>query len=925
DQDGDLDMFLLQHTVHNPTNYEPRAKALAQRDSASADRLFRNEGGSFVDVSKAAGLNAGRLGYGLDVSVADINLDGWPDLFISNDFHENDYLYINDQHGGFSEEATLQFQHTSRFSMGVDVADINNDGWQDILTLDMLPSDRYILKSSLGEDGFDVFQFKIGHGYQHQYARNNLQLNRGNGTFSEIACLAGIYATDWSWSPQFGDFNHDGRADIFISNGIPRRMNDIDYINFQTGDENIQYKLENNLITDAELQLIQKMPEIKLINPLFINDGSLSFTDISQDLPGSRPTYSSGTVLIDLEGDGDLDIITNNIQDAPSIYLNHACTTDPAVVNHAEENYLKLTFAGPVGNRDGIGTTIKLSIGETTRKFEYYPTRGYLSSSHNGLHIGLGADKPTNAEVLWPNGQTQSVDLVLNKTQLISYRPDSIGITASMTSAPPWQEISTDVGLLFDHEENPFVEFNREPLMPFMVSREGPALAIGDVNGDGLDDIFLGSSKRRSSRLFVQDFSGHFSSWQSSLFDEDALFEDVDACIVDFDLDGDLDLFIASGGNEYRGTSEALSQRAYQNIGQGRLQRFDPFVGAYVTAAAVIPVHANADAYPDFFLAGRAVTSSYGTIPTSTLWINNQDGTFRMAQSQLPLEGQIGLVRSGRAVDFDQDGDEDILLAAEWMPPLLLTNSGAGQFELETLGDQKGWWNTLVPFDLDQDGDLDLIAGNTGLNTRLKPTNEEPLRLYVGDVDQNGQDEQLLTYFLNGHETLFPNHAEVIKQLPGLRKKFLYAKDFASAELSDLVDPSILSETTIFEVNQMESGILVNEEGSFRWSSFPKEGQFAPLHAFVPVSANDNETSWLALGNFYENNIEMGRYDASYGHLIKIGSDLSMSVSKLPGLDITGQSRRSSSITIRDQRCYVVARNDASALLLRAPQTLDRL
>lgn len=915
DRDGDLDVFLLNHSIHQNGTFGRRADFQDKQSEVSGDRLLRNdsEGDAihFTDVTTGAGIYSTAIGYGLGIVVGDINLDGWPDIYVGNDFHENDYLYLNQQNGTFREALTEQMMHTSRFSMGVDMADINNDGWSEVVSLDMLPYDPYILKTSLGEDGFNIFRFKIGYGYNHQYARNNLQLNNGDGTFSEIGMYAGIYATDWSWTSLLFDFDQDGWKDLFISNGIPRRMNDIDYVNFRLGDEDVEWKTDNNFLATEELSIVKKIPQAKIPNKFYHNNGDLTFSDLAGRIRGDRPTYSNGAAYADLDNDGDLDVVVNNIDDAPFIYQNLTRDQDSIA-----GNYLSISFRGAPQNPLAIGARIIVWKGESRLVAEHFLTRGFQSSVAPGLMIGLGDTSDIRQiAVIWPDGTTEALSgLKYNQLNPLTWREglpafDFASLRNKTAPDARMKDITADAGLDFMHQENPFVEFNREGLMPYMVSSEGPALAVGDVNGDGREDVFIGSAKREQSALFLQGADGVFYNATPATILADSLFEDVDAVFADLENDGDLDLVIAAGGNEYRGEAEARIQRAYLNDGKGNFVRKDLFPGVYLTASCMLPGDFTGDGFVDFFIGGRAVPNEYGIIPPSYLMRNRGDGSFEEVTAVYSEAlSHAGLVKDGAWQDMDGDGDLDLLLAVEWQPLQLYLNEG-DHFRREDLNDLSGWWNFALPYDFDGDGDIDILAGNLGENARFRPTKEDPLRMYVADFDDNGQIEQVLTYYLGGQEIPFANHAELIKQMAPLKKKYLYAKDLALASMADVFGKSRLEKAMKFEANFLQSAYFENTgNGQYTTHVLPRELQFSTLESAC-VRDPEHPGSVMVGGNFYDSNIEMGRYDASYGHLLSIGPNGALSASPL-GIASKGQVRRIAQVQIKGQTCYILAKNN---------------
>jgi hypothetical protein len=915
DLDGDLDMFQLNHSLHNNGTFGKRASFQGKIDELSGDKLLRNDNGHFVDISVEANIQSTILGYGLGIAVSDINLDGWPDIYVGNDFHENDYLYINQQDGTYQEMITSQLKHTSRFSMGVDIADLNNDGFSEIISLDMAPDDPYILKTSLGEDGYDVFQYKINFGYHHQYARNNLQLNNGDNTFSEIGLFAGVDATDWSWAPLLFDFNHDGYKDIFISNGIPRRMNDIDYVNFMTSDNDLKEKTSNNILDEEDMAVVEMIPKIKLPNRFFVNNKDLHFRDITNSINNNKESFSNGAAYADFDNDGDLDIVVNNIEDAPFIYKNLQIENDIQ-----ESAYAFINLIGPPANVMAIGAKlIAYKKGEILIT-ENFPARGYLSNVQISLHIGLGDPTLLDSLLLvWPDNTYEIINQnEINKFVTKHWQPDlpSFDFTglAKTEVYDSFKNITEETNIDFVHDENPFNEFNREPLIPGMVSTEGPALAVGDLNGDGMDDVFIGSAKRRVSELYLQVNDGSFKKSTPSIIRNDSIFEDVDAVIIDIENDGDLDLIVAAGGNEYRGENEYRKQRVYVNNGSGQFEKKYPFSDAFMTASCVLPADFNNDGLVDIFFGGRAVPHNHGVVPESYLFQNNGNGQFKDVTKEIANSlSTTGMVKDGNWIDIDKDGDQDLILAIEWQPIKIYLNNN-GHFEERSINDLTGWWNFVLPYDFDHDGDIDILAGNTGENSKLKPSLEEPVRMYVADFDQNRQIEQILTYFKNGVEIPFANFDDLTRQMPGLKKEFLFAKDFAKASLTELFGKNSLKNAIMYEANTFSSAYFENTgEGLvFKTHNLPWQLQLSSLNAACIVnSADTNATNLMIGGNFYDCNIEMGRYDANYGNILTIGQKGTFKVSSLGKLRIDGQIRRIKKLKRLGNEVFLLGINDS--------------
>lgn len=920
DMDGDLDMFLLNHSVHRNGSFAPRQNFLGTYDSLSGDRVYRNDGNRFTDVTRQCGINSSAISYGLGVVVSDINLDGYPDLYVGNDFHENDYLYINQHNGTFKEEINDHMMHTSQFSMGVDVADANNDGYPDIISMDMLPSDPYILKRSLGEDDYDIFQYKIAAGYNYQYTRNNLQFNRRNGKFSEIGLYSGVYATDWSWAPLWMDFNNDGLKDLFISNGIPKRMNEMDYVNFVSNDE-IQRKIEENDMGEKELALVNKFPEIKIDNKLFLNTGNMSFRDMAGQIKGDRGSYSNGAVYADLDNDGDLDVIVNNINEAALIYENRN--------NDGKKSaYAELTLKGSEKNRNAIGAKAILFVkGGQVRTYEKSPVRGFQSSMEVPLHIGLVNTSIDSAFLVWPDNTFQRLQLdTAHPQQTITYEKGLplfryTDITDhEVATTKPVADITQQTGLMYRHKENTYSDFDREPLIPHMLSTEGPALCVADINQDGREDVFIGASRDEKAGVFLQTAEGRFIRMQEPALDADSAMEDVDAVWADVNKDGYPDLVVASGGNEFFGPDMHLQPRVYLNNGKGLLTReANAFDNIFLTASCVLPCDFNGDGNIDFFIGGRTIPWQYGATPDSYLMQNDGHGHFRDVTEQLaPGLKKIGLVTQGVWTDIDKDGDQDLVLSLEWGGIEAMINDH-GRFTWKSLTEKSGWWNFVLPVDLDQDGKMDFIAGNLGQNSRLRASATEPVRLYYNDFDGNGRKEQVLTYYLQGREIPFANKDELQKELPVLKKKYLYAEDFAKASLTDIFSKAKLQQSVILKADYFDNAILFNNgNGAFTTESMPWLAQLSSYRDALVVDANgDGRPDILLAGNYYGSNIQMGRYDADFGTLLINKGNRQFTVETLNGLAVTGEVRHMRRIKIGGKDAIILARNNDSAVVLR--------
>jgi hypothetical protein len=912
-------MYLLNHTIHQNGTYGPRQQKLAVFNPLAGDRLFRNDGpNGFKECTKEAGIHGSILGYGLGTTVSDIDLDGWPDIYTGNDFQEDDYLYINDHHGHFSDQLDQHIMHTSRFSMGVEVADINNDALPEIISTDMLPYDPYMLKRSEGEDSWDNFNLKLSFGYNCQYTRNSLQFNRGNGHFSETAFYSGIAATDWSWAPLLFDFNNDGYKDLFISNGIPRRLNDIDYINF-ISDQELQQNLGKG-VTEKDIGMVNKFPRIKLPGKFFMNDGQMKFSDLEKKIAGARPCFSNGAVYADLDNDGDLDIVVNNIDDPALVYRNTSNDSN-------SRPFVSISLKGPAKNSRALGSKLIVYTDSQIRTYEKYPVRGFLSSMEIPLHIGLFRTKIDSAFLIWPDNTFQPVTLSPDTPRLhLTWQKGLPRFNYSrlqprlQDASFPVKDITTATGLRYKHEENNFPEFDREALLPHMLSTEGPALAVGDMNGDGLDDAFIGSSKWDKSAVFIQQRSGKFIRLPQPALDRDSTYEDVDACLADIDRDGNMDLIVASGGNEFFGLDTMLTPRVYLGDGKGHFTKLrHAFDSIFVNASSITSSDIDGDGYPDLFIGGRSVPTAYGAIPRSYLLRNDGHGKFRdVTEQYAPGLAQIGLVTSAKWTDLDKDGQTDLLLSLEW-GGIFACMRRQDHFILQRLFNGKGWWNFVLPVDIDKDGDIDLIAGNLGLNSRLTASGKEPVRLYYNDFDNNGKKEQLLTFYLKGREIPFASKGELEKQIPSLKKNFLYAKDFAEARIDELFSKEKLEEADTLSADCFDNVILIND-GHLRFSAqpMPWEAQLSAYRDAAIVDANgDDLPDILLFGNYYENNVQMGRSDADYGTLLVNKGHHGFSAGPLNGLAVKGQVRHIRQINIGGKQAFLLARNNDSAMVIQ--------
>ena len=921
DGDGDLDMYLLNHSTHTERTIGQRADRHVRHPRAG-DKLFRNDGGHFVDVSEHAGIYGGVEGFGLGVVVSDLNQDGCPDIYVANDFQENDFLYINNCDGTFRESIAELTGHTSRFSMGVDAADFNNDLRPDLITLDMLPEREEILKTSAGIESFNLFNLRLKAGYHPQLARNALQLNRGGARFSEIGYLAGVSGTDWSWSPLFADLDNDGRKDLFITNGIYRRPNDLDYINY-VGNEANQASLAQG-ITQKNMSLLEKMPQIPLSKYAFRNNGNLTFTNMAEAWGLAQRGFSNGAVYVDLNNSGALDLVVNNVNAPASIYRNHAREQNG---NHS----LTISLRGDGANTAGIGATVIIAHGGTKQMLEQMPTRGFQSSVDPRLHFGLGtATRIDTLVVIWPDHRYQTLTGVPADTALVLEQRRATGryvAAHAQVAAPRFTDVSASLGIGFKHEENAFVDYDREPLMPHLLSTEGPALAVADVNGDGLDDVFVGGAKWQAGRIYLQQRDGRFRAAAQPALQSDSLSEDVDAAFFDANGDGHPDLFVVSGGNEFWDQAEALRQRLYLNDGRGQFRRDTSAMPAvFENGACVVPGDFNGDGHIDLFIGGRVVSRQYGRTPRSYLLENDGHGRFTdVTAAKAPGLSRAGMVTSAAWVPSAAKGQLDLVVAGEWMPVKVFRQE-AGHFVERTseagLGGTNGWWNTVAPVDLRGDGRVDLVLGNLGLNSYIRASRTEPARLYIGDFAHNGALEQVLTFFKHGVSYPMAGRDELVRLIPSLRSKYVSYKDFGASRIEDILPAADLSSATVLEARVFANSVALSDgKGGFTLRPLPAEAQFAPVYAALSGDVDgDGHADVIVAGNFNGVTPVQGRYDASYGLLLKgNGTGALASVDmQVSGLRIEGQVRHMAWLRAADgSRLVVIARNDTTLQVLR--------
>lgn len=941
DRDGDLDMFLLNHSNHTVNPFLNTREIRATPNPYFGNRLFRNDSKKstpyFTDVTKKAGIINNALNFGLSVTVADINQDGWPDLYTTSDYTEVDCYYVNDQRGGFTESLRQSFAHTSKFSMGADIGDFNNDGRPDVLTLDMLPEDNHRQKLLKGPDMYDQYHLLLDSGYYHQQMRNMLHVNVGTDTknqvrFSEIGQMAGISNTDWSWAGLLADFDNDGWKDILITNGYLRDFTNMDFLKYTVAEAQLQQAAKGNLNFQT-YGLVQKMPSNKLTNYLFRNrngddGGTLGFENVSEQWGLTEATVSNAAAYADFDQDGDLDLVISNINEPVFIYQNNA----------SKKNYLTLRLAGKQSNTQSLGAKVWLYTDGQQQYKELYPVRGYQSSVTTDLHFGLGKKSNVDSVVIaWPMGGRTLLPNPANNQLLVVKEPstgvDLAGNTIPKNKLPTlFEQLSPqETGLDFIHQENDFVDFKVEVLLPYQLSRMGPALTRGDVNGDGREDLFFGGAANQFGVLYLQTTDEKFAAAPTQPWRQHVTSEAVAAHFFDADGDGDLDLYVVSGGNEYEDQSPEYQDHLYLNQGGGAL--------AY--AAAALPVmlsptqciasaDVDGDGDLDLFVGGRAVPGSFPEAARSYLLRNDsQPGQVLFTDVTAAWNAALqkpGMVTAVVLEDLDGDGRKDLALAGDWMGLRIFRNQDNSLIEIpaQALQNTEGMWASLTAADLDGDGDLDLIAGNCGLNNQFQASVEKPMTLHYDDFDKNGLVDPIISYYVGDKSYPLFSRDEMLDQLVPLRRKYLSYESYADATVEDIFGKANVKKSPKLICTQLASVALENKgEFSFALHELPQAAQVSRIGGIVAEDIdNDGKKDLVVAGNFSPYRVQLGPSDASFGLFLKqktpwqfeaIGPEQS-------GLWADGDVRTITQMDVGGQKWLAVGRNDAEALIFRINQ-----
>lgn len=920
DKDGDLDCFIINHSLQlYGAATTITANLRGQRDPNFSCRLYRNDNGRYVDVSAEAGIISNVLTAALGLGVSDLNGDGWPDVYVSNDFNEPDYLFINNADGTFREELSQRMDLVSLYSMGTDVADFNNDGWTDVVTVDMLAEGNKGQKMHNGSENFDKFQRLFNNGFFYQYSRNMLQKNNGDGTFSEIGQMMGLEATDWSWAPLFADFDNDGYKDLFVTNGYVRDYTNMDFVMYSV--DRVLKERKGEKIDKLE-EYIEKMPPDPVPNYMFRNRRGQSFTKCSDDWGLGEKTLSSGGAYVDLDNDGDLDLVVNNVNSVAGVYRNNS----EAI---SENKYLKIKLRSRSRNNGAIGARVTLYCAGDTYYQEAFVSRGFQSSVDPILNFGLGShDVIDSIHVVWPDGKTQ----ILYRQQVNRLLALSDSAVSETSGKIPHHDTGEEIFSVeplhqMRHVENDFNDFNVQRLLTDYLSRQGPCVSTGDVNHDGIADLFLGGAKDQAGQLFLGSAGGKFIPAQQPAFRSDSKSEDTASEFFDADNDGDLDLYVVSGGYAFAENDPDLLDRLYVNDGKGTFVRKERALpDAAVSGSCVTAADLDNDGDIDVFVGGRAVPAKYPVAAKSRILRNDGNGMFNdVTCTVAPALSSPGMVTDARWVNINNDSFPDLIVVGEWMPvKVFINNRGA-------LADSSasyipfpstGWWNAVHVDDLDNDGDADVVLGNAGLNSQIRATPQEPVTLHCQDFDENGSLDPILCYYKDGVSFPAVFRDDLIRQIPGLKKQLRSYADYAGATLGDLFPETKLKGAMVLKAEFMETIVLENTSGKgFRMHVLPAEAQYAPVYAITSLDADgDGNKDLLLAGNNSWTRIKYGRNTASHGVLLsgQGNGDFKYVPQYKSGLRLRGDVRSLTKVAGQKGETRIIAgMNDAPAINIK--------
>ena len=924
DRDGDLDLFLLTHNVERTPHQgkEETRREMEKEDRISGNRFYVNNNGRFEDATSRVGIRSSSLTYGLGAGISDFDKDGWVDIYVGNDYLPPDYLYMNNGDGTFSDEMGSRIGHTSDASMGVDASDINNDGYPDVVVLDMLAEDNRRQKILTIPNDRDLFSVAVEAGLHHQYMRNTLQLNNGNGAFSEVGQLAGISNTDWSWSPLVADYNNDGKKDLFVTNGTLHDITNKDFLEYRT-----RYIISKRRDLEPQdvVHLMEMLPSSDLNNYMFENLGGLRFTNVAAEWGLARGLKSTGAAYADLDNDGDLDLVTNNINDYAYVFENRFAGT------LQDGNYIKVDLRGERANTFGIGAKVTLYAGGAMQYAEQMPTKGYLSSVSPVLHFGIGQHAQVDSlNVLWPDGKQQTLEAVKANQRLVLRQDEAADVRdEAPPSDPVFEEVPSPIA--FEHQMAGAIDdFRRQPFMVNPQSFSGPVLAKADVNGDGLDDVYAGGGNGQASSLYLQRPNGQFEPTAQPAFETDAKSQDAAALFFDYNKDGHPDLYVASGGyGSFAPDDAALQDRLYVNDGKGNFTKMpDALPEMRTSTGAVAAADVNGDSWPDLFVGGYVVPGRYPEPPRSYILLNDGDGRLEDRTSEVgPGLARIGMVSDADWHDLNGDGTEELVVVGQWMPISVFENTGGRLSDkTETYFEKRytGLWNTVWIDDLNRDGRADLVAGNLGLNAQIKAAEDEPAELYYADFLGNGAVYPILNFYVQGVSYPYVTLDELRDQMPVIGSRFSSYEAYAEAKLEDLFTGEELEKARKLEARFLETSLFIgSQDGRFEKKDLPIEAQFSPVFTISTLDYNgDGNTDLILGGNSNEASIRLGKYDANCGILLR--GEGTAAFEYIPqyesGLNVRGDVR--SAVVIGDRLLFGINRSAVQAYKLKSAATV---
>jgi hypothetical protein len=899
DNDGDLDMYQVNQ-LPDSRLFKRYKNIPKKREVFYKDKLYRNENGTYKDVSEEVGISRD-MTYGLSVSASDFNNDGWTDLYIANDYDKPDVLYYNNGNGTFRNVIDQNLKHISQFSMGTDTGDINNDGLIDLITLDMASDDHYRSKTNMGSMSAEKFHELVDSGNHYQYMSNTLQINNGSNSFSDVANIAGIAKTDWSWAGLLVDLDNDGLKDIIISNGVKKDVRNNDFL---TG---LNKKLETN--SQDFFNMTKSAPSVPLANHAFRNKGNLKFEKVAEKWSFNTPSFSSGMSYGDLDNDGDLDVVVNNMEASAFVYENKT-----------NGNFLKVKLKGSEQNTFGYGAKAIIYHNGKKQTAEHTVTRGYLSSVESGLFFGLGKDiEVSKVEVIWPDGKINVFENISANTEVVANYSKASTISKSPSKTPTLfnKTEASDIGVTFVHQENDFNEYEEEVLLPHNISQNGPFTAIADVNNDGLEDLFIGGAAGQAGILYLQQQNGSFVKNSSQPWEQDKNSEDLEALFLDVDDDNDLDLYITSGGSEYKEGNQLLNDRLYINNDLGEFTKNSKALpNIYESTICVKSSDIDNDGDLDLFIGTRLKSGKYGFPASSYILINNK-GNYTLASDEVANDlNNIGMVTDAVFTDIDKDGDEDLMIVGEWMEITVLENNNGiflNTSEKFGLNNTRGLWWSINVSDLDNDGDDDYVIGNLGLNNKFKASEEHPFKVYANDFDNNGTNDIVLAKFYKDDYVPLRGRECTSQQMPYVAEKFKDYHSFASSKLIDILPEDKVAEGVVYEITNFESIVLINEGGKLIRKALPIRAQVTPIKSSIVMDFNNDGTKdILTVGNHYGVEVETTRYDAGIGNvLLGDGNNNFTDLSSLQsGLYIPSDSRDVNIIKQKNRSLLIVTNNN---------------